>query len=59
VIFLRNALIYFDVAHKRRILERLLARLQPKGLLLVGHAEPLHELALPVRRVADAVFEKK
>jgi chemotaxis protein methyltransferase CheR len=58
VIFVRNVLIYFDPAQKQAILARLLKVLAPHGLLFVGHAEPLQGLALPLQRVADAVFEK-
>jgi chemotaxis protein methyltransferase CheR len=39
VILLRNVLIYFDVATKRHILERMRAALRPEGLLFLGAAE--------------------
>jgi len=58
VVFLRNVLIYFDQDRKLELLQKVLASLVPGGLLFVGHAEPLHSLTLPVRRIADAVFEK-
>ena len=41
VAFLRNVLIYFDTAQKRRVVEAVMAQLKPKGLLLVGHSESL------------------
>lgn len=59
IIFVRNVLIYFEPAQKQAILSRLLEVLRPSGLLFVGHAEPLQGLSLPVRRLADAVFEKR
>ena len=58
VIFLRNALIYFEHERKLERLKNLLSSLLPGGLLFVGHAEPLHALPLPGQRIADAVFEK-
>jgi chemotaxis protein methyltransferase CheR len=38
----RNASIYFDPQTQRRLFERLTALLEPRGWLLVGHAEVLH-----------------
>jgi chemotaxis protein methyltransferase CheR len=39
VIFLRNVLIYFDVATKRGVLERLSRQLAPGGVLVLGGTE--------------------
>lgn len=58
VIFLRNVLIYFDNERKLELLQNVLTWLVPHGLLFVGHAEPLHSMPLPLRRISDAVFEK-
>lgn len=44
VIFLRNVLIYFEAAEKRKIVRQLLAALVPDGVLFVGLAESLHGL---------------
>lgn len=41
LIFCRNVLIYFDAESKRRVLSRLVDRLAPDGLLLLGHSESL------------------
>lgn len=56
VIFLRNVLIYFDADAKRKIVLRVLERLQPEGVLYTGHAESLGGLDLPLRALAPAQY---
>ncbi|WP_220814951.1 CheR family methyltransferase [Pseudomonas paralcaligenes] len=58
VIFLRNVLIYFSNPDKRAIVERLVERLRPGGLLFIGHAESLHGFTLPLRTLRPSVFER-
>ncbi|MET1282646.1 CheR family methyltransferase [Vibrio navarrensis] len=41
VVFLRNVLIYFDLAEKQKIVENILRHLMPGGWLLVGHSESI------------------
>ena len=41
LIFCRNVLIYFDQPSKRRIINRLLDRLDPAGYFFLGHSESL------------------
>jgi chemotaxis protein methyltransferase CheR len=43
IVFCRNVMIYFDGPTQRRVLERIHARMRPKGLLFVGHSENFTE----------------
>ncbi|MEC5400240.1 CheR family methyltransferase [Uliginosibacterium sp. H1] len=58
VIFLRNALIYFEPDAKMQILERMCERLRPGAYLFVGHAEALHTHDLPLQRVGKAAYRR-
>jgi len=57
VIFLRNVLIYFDAPAKRAIVERVIERLKPEGVLYPGHAESLAALDLPLKAIAPAIYQ--
>lgn len=59
VVFLRNVLIYFDGATKRRVVQRVLEHLRPGGYLYIGHSESLHDMGLPLRPVAPAIYRKE
>lgn len=58
VVFLRNVLIYFDNEGKAAIVRNVLQRMKPGGRLYTGHAESLTVLALPLRAVAPAIYER-
>jgi chemotaxis protein methyltransferase CheR len=58
VIFCRNVLIYFDKKTQEKVLSRLCDKLIPGGYLYVGHSETITGFALPVRQVANTVFQK-
>ncbi|MGW8390440.1 CheR family methyltransferase [Pseudoduganella sp. HUAS MS19] len=59
VIFLRNVLIYFDAETKRRVARRVLDYLRPGGYLYIGHSESLHDMGLPLRSLAPAIYRKE
>jgi len=57
-IFCRNVLIYFDGPSKKRVIDRLLDRLEPGGCLFLGHAESLSSCER-VRSVGPTVYGLK
>ena len=56
LVFCRNVLIYFDVASKARVVNRLLDQLAPGGYLFLGHAESLTGLTDRGRSVGPTVY---
>jgi chemotaxis protein methyltransferase CheR len=58
VVFLRNVMIYFDNATKRKIVERIVDRIQPGGYLIVGHSEAVTGLCKDLRVVMPTVYQK-
>ena len=56
LIFLRNVLIYFENDNKAKILDRIANRLQPGGILFVGHSESLHGLSTRLVPVQPAIY---
>jgi chemotaxis protein methyltransferase CheR len=59
LIFCRNVLIYFGTAAKTAVLRRLIDRLAPEGLLLLGHAETLSGFAEGMRSVGPTVYQRR
>lgn len=55
LIFCRNVLIYFDGPSKRRVIDRLLDRLEPNGYFFLGHSESLSNFDR-VRSVGPTVY---
>lgn len=54
-IFLRNVIGRLDARTGVQVLDRVLARLQPDGVLYTGHGETLAHLGRPLREIAPAV----
>lgn len=45
VVFLRNVLIYFDEATRKRVISHVARAMKPGGVLLIGHSESLHGIS--------------
>lgn len=58
VIFCRNVLIYFDKPTQAKVLSRLCDCLAPGGYLFIGHSESITGFNLPVRTVANTIFQR-
>ncbi len=58
LIFCRNVLIYFEKQTQAEVLERLCDCLAPGGYLFIGHSESITGYTLPVKQVANTIFEK-
>lgn len=56
VAFLRNVLIYFDVAQKRQVVQAVVDQLKPDGLLIVGHSESLTGVASGLIQLRPTVY---
>ncbi len=59
LIFCRNVLIYFTAEGRLRVVDRLLDRLAPNGLLFVGHAESLAGITTRVRCVEPTIYARR
>jgi chemotaxis protein methyltransferase CheR len=58
LIFLRNVMIYFDMATKREVVARLLPQLRRGGHMIVGHSESLNGVCDALKAVAPSVYRK-
>lgn len=58
IIFLRNVLIYFDLATKKQIIKQLVEEMHVDGLLFIGHSESLKEVHSGLEVVIPTVYRK-
>lgn len=58
VLFLRNVMIYFDAETKSEVVDRVLTRLRPGGLMFIGTAEGRIPCRTPIQVVAPGAFRK-
>jgi len=59
LLFCRNILIYFDKPTQAKVLTRLCDHLRPGGYLFLGHSETLNGIDLPVRQIANTIFQRR
>jgi len=58
LIFCRNVMIYFDKDAQANVLSRLCECLAPGGYLFIGHSESVGGFNLPLKTVANTVFQR-
>jgi chemotaxis protein methyltransferase CheR len=58
-IFCRNVMIYFDKPTQRKLLTRFHSRLEPGGLLFVGHSEALLDNSLGFQSLGQTIYRRK
>ena len=58
IIFCRNVMIYFDKETQAGVLNRLCDCLLPGGYLFIGHSESIAGFDLPLKTVANTVFQR-
>lgn len=59
VIFVRNVLIYFDGETRRDVVQRMVDRMRPKGLLCIGLAETLPKGVRGLTQCAPSAYRKE
>jgi chemotaxis protein methyltransferase CheR len=57
-VFLRNVLIYFDPPTKALVVDRVLTRLRPNGVIFIGTAEGRVGCSTPLQLLAPGAFRK-
>lgn len=58
-VFLRNVLIYFDEASKRRVLDNLLRNIVDGGYLVVGPSEGVYGMHRPLLKLSTFLYQKE
>lgn len=58
IIFCRNVLIYFDKPTQHKVVSRLCDNLVTGGHLFIGHSETVSGFDLPLKQVANTVFQR-
>ncbi len=58
VIFLRNVMIYFDMAMKRQVVARLAQKLKPGGWFIIGHSESLNGVTNDLPQEMPTMYRK-
>lgn len=58
VIFLRNAIIYFDLDTKKELVERLYDYIKPRGYLILGHSESLSGICDKFELIGKTIYRR-
>lgn len=58
IVFLRNVLIYFDEEIRARVIDNVVSRLRPGGVLMMGHTETLHTRPASLELIRPSIYRK-
>jgi chemotaxis protein methyltransferase CheR len=58
LVFLKNVLIYFDPASKKRVMENVLRMIRPGGMLVAGPAEGVGDFTADLVRVQCWLYQR-
>jgi len=58
VIFLRNAIIYFDQPTKIELIDRLHRFIKPGGFLILGHSESLSGISDKFQLIGKTIYKR-
>ena len=58
VIFCCNVMIYFDKETQQRLVNRFFGRLEPGGVLIIGHSESLAGVEHPFKLVRPTIYRR-
>jgi chemotaxis protein methyltransferase CheR len=58
VIFLRNVMIYFDMATKQHLVERIQSYLRPGGYFIISHSESLNGMRNDLQMISPSIYRK-
>lgn len=58
IVFLRNVMIYFNMATKRQVVERIFPLLKPGGYFIVSHSESLNGIDDRLKLVTPSIYRK-
>jgi chemotaxis protein methyltransferase CheR len=59
VVFCRNVMIYFDRPTQIKVLRQICRVLRPDGFLIMGHAESLSGMELPLAQATPTVYRRR
>jgi chemotaxis protein methyltransferase CheR len=59
IVFCRNVMIYFDRPTQQRVLRQIIRTLRPGGYLMMGHAESLNGMDLPLEQATPTVYRRR
>ena len=58
IIFLRNAIIYFDLPTKKELINRLYNYIKPGGYLIIGHSESLTGITDKFKLIGKTIYKR-